>query len=63
MARQTTLTGVERFFYDDEIIVSKTNLKGHITYANRVFMRLADYSERELLGAPHSIIRHPAMPG
>ena len=62
MAREISLSGVERFFDDDEIIVSKTNLKGHITYANRVFMKLADCSERELLGEPHAIIRHPAMP-
>lgn len=62
MARDTSLTGVERFFDDDEIIVSKTNLKGHVTYANRVFLRLADYTEQEILGQPHSIIRHPEMP-
>lgn len=56
------LTGVERHFGDDEIIVSKTDLKGRITYANDVFMRVAGYREDELLGQPHSIIRHPAMP-
>ena len=44
------------------VIVSKTDLKGRITYANRTFMRLAGYGERELIGAPHSIIRHPDMP-
>ncbi len=60
--RNDSLTGVERFFDDDEIIVSKTNLKGHITYANRVFLRLADYTEQDVLGQPHSIIRHPDMP-
>ncbi len=62
MARDTSLTGVERFFEDDEIIVSKTDLKGHVTYANRVFLRLADYTEQEIMGQPHSIIRHPEMP-
>lgn len=62
LSRTVTPTGVERFFDDDEIIVSKTDLKGRITYANRVFMRVAGYSEQELLGAPHSLIRHPAMP-
>ncbi|MCB1022129.1 MAG: PAS domain-containing protein [Bryobacterales bacterium] len=55
-------TGVEQFFGEDEIIVSKTDLKGKITYANEVFMRIAGYSEEELLGAPHNIIRHPDMP-
>jgi len=55
-------TNVEQFFDRSEIIVSKTDLKGRITYANRTFARLAGYSEAELLGQPHSIIRHPDMP-
>lgn len=56
------LTGVERTFGTDEIIVSKTDTKGRIIYANEVFLRLAGYSEREILGQPHNVIRHPAMP-
>lgn len=52
----------EKFFKDDEIIVSKTDLKGKIVYANRVFLGIAEYTEREILGKPHSIIRHPDMP-
>jgi PAS domain S-box-containing protein len=56
------LTGVERTFGADEIIVSKTDTKGRIIYANEVFLRVAGYTEREILGQPHSIIRHPAMP-
>ena len=55
-------TGRERFFPEDEIIVSKTDLKGRITYVNQTFMSVADYTEEELLGQPHSIIRHPDMP-
>ncbi|BBF92756.1 PAS domain-containing protein [Blastochloris tepida] len=55
-------TQVERFFDSSELIVSKTDLKGRITYANSVFCRLAGFSEAELLGQPHSIIRHPDMP-
>ena len=46
----------------NELIVSKTDLKGRITYANRQFMRIADFSESQLLGQNHSIIRHPDMP-
>ena len=57
-----SLTGVERTFGTDEIIVSKTDTKGRIIYANEVFLRLAGFSEREIIGQPHSIIRHPAMP-
>jgi PAS domain S-box-containing protein len=57
-----TLTGRERHFDRDEIIVSKTDLAGRITYANRVFCRVAQFTEIELLGKPHNIIRHPDMP-
>lgn len=49
-------------FGRDEIIVSKTDLKGRITYANSVFMRVAGYDESRLHGVAHSIVRHPAMP-
>lgn len=62
MAKDLTTTGNELFFDDDELIVSKTDLKGRVTYCNDVFLRLAGYSEREMLGQPHSIIRHPDMP-
>lgn len=61
-ARLTALTGTESHFAPDEIIVSKTDPRGIITYANEVFIRVSGYSEEELLGAPHSIIRHPDMP-
>jgi PAS domain S-box-containing protein len=55
-------TGKERLFEADELIVSKTDPAGRITYANRVFQRVSGYSEQELLGQPHSLIRHPDMP-
>jgi PAS domain S-box-containing protein len=55
-------TGVECFFGEDEIIVSKTDARGIITYANDVFQRVSGYTEKELLGAPHNLIRHPGMP-
>jgi len=47
---------------DEDFIVSKTDAKGRITYANRVFMEFAGYSERALLGTQHNIVRHPDMP-
>jgi PAS domain S-box-containing protein len=55
-------TGREIVFAEDEIIVSKTDLRGIITYANDIFQRVAGYREDELVGQPHNIIRHPAMP-
>lgn len=52
----------EVHFGEDEIIVSKTDTSGRVTYANDVFLRVAGYEEREILGQPHSLIRHPSMP-
>ncbi len=54
--------GKEIFFGQDELIVSKTNLKGHLTYMNDVFLRVAGYREAEIIGKPHNVIRHPVMP-
>lgn len=62
MAKKIQPTGREVHFDERDIIVSKTDLKGRLTYANRTFMNIAGYTEKELLGKPHSIIRHPAMP-
>jgi PAS domain S-box-containing protein len=62
MALDKTLTNTERTFQWDDVIVSKTDLAGKITYANDVFIGISGYTEDELLGAPHSILRHPAMP-
>ena len=61
-SRETAPTGVERLLKDNELIVSKTDTKGVITYANETFMRMAGMTEQEACGAPHSIIRHPDMP-
>ncbi|MCU7816968.1 MAG: PAS domain-containing protein [Candidatus Thiodiazotropha sp. (ex Rostrolucina anterorostrata)] len=62
MKRSITPTNHETVMDDGDFIVSKTDLKGRITYANRVFMRMAQYKESELLGVQHNIIRHPGMP-
>lgn len=47
---------------EEELIVSKTDPKGRITYANDVFVRVSHFTLEELIGAPHSIVRHPDMP-
>ena len=46
----------------DDLLISKTDQKGRLTYANRSFMHISGYPEHELLGQPHSIIRHPDIP-
>lgn len=60
--RHVVPTGIERVFPPGEIIVTKTDLRGRITYANRTFLAMAALTEAQALGAPHSIIRHPDMP-
>lgn len=57
-----TLIDEELSFHADEVIVSKTDLVGRITYANDVFCRLAEIKTSEAIGKPHNIIRHPDMP-
>ncbi len=46
----------------DEIIISRTDLNGIITYANETFAKISGYTPEELVGKPHSILRHPDMP-
>ncbi|MCB1915203.1 MAG: PAS domain-containing protein [Rhodocyclaceae bacterium] len=55
-------TTVEKRMREHDFIVSKTDLKGRITYGNEIFIEFSGYSEQELLGAQHNIIRHPDMP-
>jgi PAS domain S-box-containing protein len=61
-AIRTPPTGIERTFGPDEIIVTKTDPRGVLTYANDVFLRISALTEDEALGQPHNIIRHPEMP-
>ncbi|MFT7860508.1 MAG: PAS domain-containing protein [Sulfurimonas sp.] len=52
----------EEYMFDDLVIVSQTDPKGIITYANKAFCTVSGYTVDELVGQPHSIIRHPDMP-
>ncbi len=47
---------------EDELIVSRTDFTGKITYVNETFAEISDYSPEELIGKPHNVIRHPDMP-
>ena len=55
-------TAIERLMKEDDFIISKTDTKGRITYCNEIFMDMSAMSEKELLGKPHNIVRHPDMP-
>ncbi|MBC2605557.1 PAS domain-containing protein [Pelagicoccus albus] len=62
MKVQVQPTDIEHTFSDDTFLVSKTDPRGIITYANTTFIHMCGYSEMELLKQPHNIVRHPDMP-
>jgi aerotaxis receptor len=62
MRANLPVTTVEYPITDDAIIVSKTDLKGKLTYFNAAFVAASGFTEAELIGQPHNIIRHPDMP-
>lgn len=53
---------IETIVPKEELIVSRTDLKGIITYANETFAHISGYEVEELIGKPHNIVRHPDMP-
>jgi PAS domain S-box-containing protein len=48
--------------YDKNVIFSKTDLRGYITHASEAFCKISGYSQEELIGKPHNIVRHPDTP-
>ena len=52
----------EILLHTGDYIVSKTDLSGKIIYGNQYFIKISGYEEDELIGVPHSILRHPDMP-
>jgi len=56
------VTNVEYALTEHDSVVSKTDLKGIITYVNYDFLRISGFTRQELIGAPHNIVRHPDMP-
>ena len=62
MRTNLPVTTVEYPITDETLIVSKTDTKGRLTYFNDQFIDAAGFTEAELMGQPHNIIRHPDMP-
>lgn len=52
----------EEFIFEGSSIISQTDTKGIITFANRKFCEVSGYKVDELVGQPHNLIRHPDMP-
>ena len=48
--------------FDKSILLSETDLNGILTYTNRRYLTLTGFLEKELIGSPHKIVRHPDMP-
>jgi len=62
VARKILYTEVETPYPDGKLIVSTTTPEGIITHVNPAFIEMSGFTEKELIGAPHSILRHPDMP-
>lgn len=53
---------VQKHLAPSDFIVSKTDIRGNIIYGNKIFIEMSGHAEDELIGSPHSILRHPDMP-
>jgi len=62
MRNNQPVTDVELNFSESDILTSTTDLRGNITSASPGFVKLSGFTEEELLGQPHNIVRHPDMP-
>jgi PAS domain S-box-containing protein len=62
MRKNLPVTDKEYVLDESTMIVSKTDLKGKLTYFNEQFVEASGFSEEELIGQPHNIVRHPDMP-
>ena len=60
--RKVLVTEKEVDYPDGKLIVSTTDLNGNITHVNRAFVFMSGFTEDELIGQPHAILRHPDMP-
>ena len=62
MKNNQPVTQQEVMMHEGSVLVSKTDLKGRITYVNQDFIDISGFSESELIGSSHNIVRHPDMP-
>jgi len=60
--RKIYYTEIETPYPDGKLIVSTTDIQGVMTHVNKAFIEMSGYSEDELIGTAHSILRHPDMP-
>jgi PAS domain S-box-containing protein len=61
-SRRLLVSDIETRFPTGELIVSQTDIDGIITMCNEAFVHMSGWNREQLMGAPHSILRHPDMP-
>lgn len=62
MRNNQPVTQREYTLDDEVVLISRSDLKGNVTYANAAFVEVSGYTRDELMGSPHNLIRHPDMP-
>ncbi|WP_372372807.1 methyl-accepting chemotaxis protein [Vreelandella venusta] len=62
MRNNQPVTQREYTLDDETVLISRSDLKGNVTYANAAFVEVSGYTRDELMGSPHNLIRHPDMP-
>ena len=62
MRNNQPVTGNEYPLREDQSLISRTDTHGNITYANEDFIAISGYTEAEVIGSPHNMVRHPDMP-
>lgn len=62
MRNTQTITNREKEIRRDATLLSRTNLKGVITYASKDFCEASEYAQKDMMGQPHNMVRHPEMP-
>ena len=61
-SRAASVSERENPYPEGRLIISRTDLNGIITHVNEAFVEISGYTEAELIGQPHYILRHPDMP-
>ncbi len=62
MKKNLPVTDTEHLLNEEDMIVTLTDPKGIITFANEAFIRISGFSKEELIGTSHNLVRHPDMP-
>ena len=62
MRSNMPVTNIEYVLPEGEVIISRTDIKGRVTYVNESFVQSSGFSREDAMGKAHNIVRHPDMP-